>query len=369
MAALSDKTSPAPAGAPDSTLSRATAPHPPPPGEGEHGPEERRAARRFLLTVLALIVAGAGVLAGGHMALAAIGRLPDPPLTATWCIDEKLSALRDVSLEDRTLLAVGSSATWRNLDMPLIAARLEGGRVYNAAPCYLHIDQTAFLANFLLSRAPQVEAVVAVVAPRDFEACPAEATAFFDPALADAYFSGLVPFWLPYVTGFRPLYLARAAAGSLDGAPLGPDAVAEDGLGSSILRKPHVWRPAPVFDEDCYAGLAELERVVTARGARLVLATLPVMPEWRQSFDPDGQVVEAWMRRMRETLRHPDTLLVDGRALAWDDERFADPVHLRYPHHTAFTDMILQAMVARAPAEARSPQAHSSPAPASQAGG
>ncbi|PHK93602.1 hypothetical protein CR162_17630 [Pseudoroseomonas rhizosphaerae] len=327
----------------------AASPHPPPPDEGRHGPEENRAARRFLLTVLALILAGAGMLAGGHMALAAMGRLPDPPLTATWCIDEKLAALREVALEDRTLLAVGSSATWRNLDMPLVAARTGSTRVYNAAPCYLHIDQTAFLTDFLLERAPGVETVLAVLAPRDFEACPADATAFFDTALADAYISGLVPSWLPYVTGFRPLYLARAAAGSLDGAPLPPEAVAEDGLGSSILRKPHLWRPAPSFDEHCYAGLAALERVVTARGARLVLATLPVMPEWRERFDPDGRLVEHWMRRMRETLREPDTLLVDGRALAWEDGRFADPVHLRYPHHTAFTDLILRAMDAPPP--------------------
>ncbi|MFC7610056.1 hypothetical protein [Teichococcus aestuarii] len=207
----------APTGAPDSSPHRTaapspapaagiSAPHPPPPRDGGTDPSERRAARRFLLTVLALILAGAGVLAGGHMALARIGRLPDPPLTATWCIDEKLAALRDVALEDRVLLALGSSATWRNLDMPLIAVQLGDERVYNAAPCYLHIDQTAFLASFLLDRAPQVRTVMVVLAPRDFESCPAEATAFFDTALGDAYLSGLVPSWLPYVTGFRPLY-------------------------------------------------------------------------------------------------------------------------------------------------------------------
>ncbi|PWC27474.1 hypothetical protein [Teichococcus aestuarii] len=360
----------APTGAPDSSPHRTaapspapaagiSAPHPPPPRDGGTDPSERRAARRFLLTVLALILAGAGVLAGGHMALARIGRLPDPPLTATWCIDEKLAALRDVALEDRVLLALGSSATWRNLDMPLIARQLGDERVYNAAPCYLHIDQTAFLAGFLLDRAPQVRTVMVVLAPRDFESCPAEATAFFDTALGDAYLSGLVPSWLPYVTGFRPLYLVRAAAGAVDGAPLSPEAVAEDGLGSSILRNPHSWRPAPAFDEACYAGLAELERVVASHGARLVLATLPVMPEWRDSFDPDGRLIETWMRRMRETLRQPDTLLVDGRGLRWTDEHFADPVHLRYPHHTAFTALILRAMAASPHQGARAPQAGS----------
>ncbi|MDJ0387009.1 hypothetical protein QMO56_02690 [Roseomonas sp. E05] len=302
---------------------------------------------RFLSAFLLLVLGGIAAAAAAHVALARKGLLPPPPLAATWCIDEKFAYLREVPLEQFTLFAIGSSATWRNLDMPLLERRLPGTRALNAAPCYLHIDQTAYMAEFLLERMPRVDTVLAVVAPRDFEACPASQRAFFDPHLGGAYLGGEVPSWLPYITGLRPIYLAREAI-EQENLPPGPEAVALDGRGSSILRKPHFWRPAPAFDPVCYEGLAALEEAVTSRGARLVVASLPVMPEWGERFDPDGTLVETWLRDMRAALRQPETLLLDGRALDWGDERFADPVHLLYPHHTPFTEFIARAMAGQA---------------------
>ncbi len=309
----------------------------------------RRPARVFLLTFLLLLLGGLGGLATGHVVLGRLHLLPAPPLAATWCIDEKFAALRDAPLDDRTLLAVGSSATWRNLDMALLEQRLPGTRAYNGAPCYLHVDQTAYLTEFLLQRMPDVKTVLTVLAPRDFEACPDEATAFFDERLGAAYVDGQVPRWLPYLTGFRPLYLAREVVDLRRGRPLGPEDVASDGLGSEILRAPQEWRPPPEFDEACYDGLARLEATAAARGARLVVATLPVMPEWGAAFDPGGAQVEAWTRRMAATLQQPGTLLIDGRRLGWGDTAFADPVHLLYPHHRAFTDFVARAVARTAP--------------------
>jgi len=304
-------------------------------------------ALRFLVAFLLLVLGGIGAVAAAHVALDRRGLLPPPPLTATWCIDEKFAFLREQPLASYNLFAIGSSATWRNLDMPLLERHLPGTRAINAAPCYLHIDQTAYMAEFLLRHMPQVETVLSIVAPRDFEACPASQRAFFDLQLADAYLAGEVPSWLPYVTGFRPVYLAREAV-EQENVPPGPDVMAEDGRGSSIMRKPHFWRPEPVFDPACYEGLTALEEAVAARGARLVIATLPVMPEWGERFDPDGTIIEGWMQDMRAALRRPETLLVDGRQLGWDDERFADPVHLLYPYHRSFTDFIAEAMAGQA---------------------
>jgi len=301
-------------------------------------------ARQFLLAFLGLVFCGIAAVAGAHVVLARRNLLPAPPLAATWCIDEKFASLRNAPLRDRTLLAVGSSATWRNLDMALLEERFPDMRAYNAAPCYLHIDQTAFLTQRLLERMPAVETVLTVVAPRDFESCPAHAREFFDPDLFDAYLDGIMPTWVPYVTGFRPLYLARTAFELRNGLAPPPEEVAEDHYGSSILRNPQKWRPEPAFDEDCYAGLTALRDAVTAKGARLVVVSLPVMPEWKKRFDPDGQLVENWTRNMAAALRHPDALFIDGRQLEWDDGRFADPVHVIYPHHTTFTDFIARAM-------------------------
>lgn len=301
-------------------------------------------SRRFLLVFFLLVLSGIGLVAGAHVALARKGLLPPPPLAATGCIDDKFRALRNAPLADRTLLAVGSSATWRNLDIPALERRLQGSRGFNAAPCYLHIDQTEYLAAFLLGRIPEVDTVITVVAPRDFESCAPEERAFFDAALTATYLDRQVPHWLPYVTGFRPLYLARESLARRASPPDDP----QDPLGSSILRNPHFWRPAPAFDARCYDALTELEETVTSRGARLVVAPLPIMPEWAAQFDPDGSLITTWMDEIRAALLRPGTIIADGTALRWDDTRFADPVHLLYPHHTPFTEFIADAIARHA---------------------
>lgn len=319
-------------------------------------PRLRIATRPFFLALFGTVLLGFAAFAAAHVALKRKGLLPAPPLTATNCIDEKLASLRGLPLEDRTLVAVGSSATWRNLDMAVFERRFPGTRAYNAAPCYLHIDQTAYFAGFALERMPRVDTVVAVVAPRDFEACPPENTAVFDQRIAHAYLSGTVPRWLPYVTGFRPLYLAREAlslrrerAKREAGTGAGPSEPIADRYGSSVLVRAHGWRPPLRIDDRCYAGLTALEAAAAAKGAKLAVATLPVMPDWAAAFDPDGAAVEEWTRRMAAALRLGTSLLIDGRALGWGDSRFADPVHVIYPHHRPYTEFVADAMESRWP--------------------
>jgi hypothetical protein len=96
--------------------------------------------------------------------------------------------------------------------------------------------------------------------------------------------------------------------------------------------------------------LTALEATVAARGARLVVATLPVMPEWAAAFDPGGEAIEAWTRKIAASLRRETSLLVDGRVLAWGDSHFADPVHFLHPHHRPYTEFIADAMAERWPA-------------------
>jgi hypothetical protein len=342
--------------------------HPPPagsalPGDGivtgrqpDPAAGERAAtgARRFLAVFFGAVTLGLAAVAGLHMALAGKGLLPAPPITATNCINEKFVELREgLPLRDRTILAVGSSATWRNLDLSVFERRFPGARPVNAAPCYIHVDQTAFLTGFLLARMPRVETVLVVVAPRDFEECSSGDTAFFEPRLADAYLSGYVPAWLPYLTGFRPRYVLGEALRrhrERRSGEVQPAAMAlSDRYGSSILRQPYDWRPALQIDRRCFDGLAALEAAVAARGAHLVVATVPIMPEWAAAFDPEGTQVEAWVRDIRASLRLHSSLFVDGRGLPWDNSRFADPVHLIYPHHRAYSEFLADAIARRQP--------------------
>ena len=292
----------------------------------------------FFRNFVFIVVLGVVLVVGGHIALAWSNLLPEPPFTGTRCINEKFPVLRDAPLGDRTMLAVGSSATWRNLDNATLERRLAGARPYNAATCYLQINQTAFLTEFLLPRMPRVDTVLVVVAPRDFESCASSQAAFFDPALTDAYLAGSVPAWLPYVSGFRARYLAREVAARLSRAPPTPEQTAHyDELGSSILTQRQAWLPPFSIDVTCYASLSRLEAIVARHGARLVVATLPVMAAWRAAEDPDDTNVERWMQDMRSSLQRADSLLIDGRRLDWDEGDFADPVHVLYPAHRKLT--------------------------------
>ncbi len=305
----------------------------------------RRPAARFLAIVGLVCGLGLSAVAGTLAVLQRQGLLPAPPVTATWCFNLKFAFLRGVpTLADTTLLAVGSSAAWRNLDLSVFARRWPGTRPVNAAPCVLQIDQTAFLADFLLARMPRVDTVLVALAPRDFDACGPERTAFFDRRLAAAYVSGWAPGWAVHIAGFRPVWLIRESIRRRRTGGRGAEGAHDDAYGSSILVRPTSFWPAPSFDPRCYAALTRLEALAAARGARLVVATVPTMPAWAAHFDPDGRLVEEWTRRVADALRRPDTVLFDGRALAWADDRFADPAHLLYPHHTAFTDAIADAL-------------------------
>ena len=322
-----------------------------PDREAAHPPqmerEAHRPARRFLLVFLGLFLGGIGALAGLHMALARRALLPPPPLAATDCIDGKLALLRDAPLEDRTLIAVGSSVTWRNLDMGLLERRLPGVRAYNAAPCFLHVDQTAFLTGLLLERAPRLRTVLTVMAPRDFESCGPQDAAFVDEDLARAYLAGQVPGWLPYLTGFRPLYLAREALTRWRGTSLSPEDAMTDPLGSSILVRPASYQPAPVLDPDCFAALRGFDAMLADRGVTLVVATLPAKPEWSRLYDPQGRLVRDWTQAVTEALGGDVRRVIDGRALPWPDARFADAAHLLYPNHRDFTDHLARRMAER----------------------
>jgi hypothetical protein len=302
------------------------------------------APRRFLL---AFLLAGGLGIAATAAALGLLhrqGLLPPAPVTATWCFNEKFAFLRGAPLADRTLVAVGSSAAWRNLDMTVFEQRLPATRALNGAPCFLQLHQTTFLTRFLLDRMPRVRTVLAVLAPRDFESCGRADEAFFEPKLAGAHVDGLAPAWMVWVAGFRPFWTVREAIRLHRTHGVASRRYAQDPHGSSVLREPASYWPAPAIDARCHDALTRLEALVADRGARLVVATLPVHPAWAAQFDPDGRLIEDWTRRMAASLRRPETRLVDGRALEWDSARFADPVHLLYPNHTDFSEFVAGAM-------------------------
>lgn len=298
---------------------------------------------RWIRRFFALVGAGLAAIAGLLGALFLDDRLPAAPLTAKACIDEKLAFIRGAALDEATLLAVGSSATWRNLDLSRMDRSIAGARPLNGATCALFVDQTSFLLEFLLDRAPLTRTVVTVLAPRDFEQCDPNAREFFSPTLAALHFKALAPGWLVHAVNFRAPYILKAAIELKQQrqanfkVPLWSDR-----YGSSPLNDKIGFNPPPRFDDRCYGALRAMAADARRRGVRLVVVTVPVMPAWRREFDPDGHIVAEWLARVRREVAAENALLVDGREHRLGDENFADPVHLLWPYTGAFTEFIAE---------------------------
>jgi hypothetical protein len=310
--------------------------------EQDLNPETAEAARarRWLKSVLVLMLFGLLLGAASLAGLAKADRLPSPPLTATSCIDEKLAFIRTMQLQRVTLAAFGSSATWRNLDVRRLENALPDVKAINLAACYLHVDQIAFLSRHLLKHVPRVTDLLTVVAPRDFENCAPQDTTIVDPFLLDGYMAGRIPGWVVHLTNFRlPHVITQAFRIKEDRRGV----LRNDPYGSSPLYHRVGWDPAPVFDPRCFQALAAFSSDLRKRGIRLIVATVPVKPSWRERHDRDGAIVSRWIETIRAQIG-TDSLLIDGRNMPLPDERFADPVHLLWPQGAEFTDFIARAM-------------------------
>jgi len=286
------------------------------------------AYRRFalwLLPALVLGIAGFGVLL---WSLARADRLPPPPLTADACIDEKFKFLAEHDIRDVDFIAVGSSVTWRNLDMSAFRHKGLALRPLNAAPCYLHIGETAYYTEFLLGHMKKVKTVLSVVSPRDFEQCSGPKDGFFSATLANAYvFDGLSPFPI-YLTNFRPVDFFKQAL-QIKGMRTDPDyyfTMMMDEYGSGPLRKRFSWLPEPLFQNMCFSALTELEKLVNAAGDKLVVTDFPLQPEWRAKYDPRGDVVRSFEARIRAALRMLSTQFIRGTEMTSDSLAQADGV-------------------------------------------
>jgi hypothetical protein len=304
-----------------------------------------RAARRFNLVFLTALLTG---LLGVALILAFFkveGVLPPTPITGTGCIDVKFDYLRTRPIEDVTLLALGSSVTWRNLNVDALQVTRPDRQAVNAATCYLYVNQTAHWAGYLLPHAPRTKIVLTVVSPRDFQQCPAAADAFFDADEAtDLLFEGASP-WPIYATNLRLRGFFGQGLGALTDDFVRVE-LKQDAHGSAPLFVPLPFDFKISLDGRCMQQLGELERVVTERGARLVLVHFPTQPDWRAKHDPTGEKVAAFKQQVRATLQAPTTVVIDGAEHAVKPDQFADPMHLLWPATAAFSTFIAERLPA-----------------------
>ena len=295
--------------------------------------------RRYLEYIVVFLALGVLGLLALLYGLNASGSLPAPPVTATYCIDEKFKFLAEHDIDDADLIAVGSSVTWRNLDMRPFIARGLAERPLNAAPCYLHMDQVAFYTGFLLDHLDEVETVVSVVAPRDFADCNENDRAFFSRERAARYvFEGGSALPL-YFTNLRPISFLRDAIGTAERRrnPAAHGPLVMDAFGAGPIEGRTEWTEVPWLDQRCFAALARFEAMLADRGVRLVLVSFPPSPGWRRQNDPDDALTKTFEARLHETLGEPGTLVAPSDSFVYEDPLYFDYVHLQWPGARAFS--------------------------------
>lgn len=304
----------------------------------------RSRARQFVVGFFGFILLALSVYGVTLALLGRAGNLPPPPLTANACIDEKFKFLAEHDLSDVDLIAVGSSVTWRNLDMTAFEKTELAKRPLNAAPCYLHISETVAYTAFLLKHMPGVRTVVSVMAPRDFSQCAKAREDFFSTTLAAAYvFHGLPAFPI-YIANSKPDKFVRNV---LHIKGLRNGMMMMDDYGSSFMRHPIPWLPEPVLADKCFDALAELENVVEQAGASLIVATLPVQPVWQSRYDPTGSFISSFEKRVGSALVAPSTLFIRGSRFATESLQHADAVHYVLDSAIKYSALLVDEIAAR----------------------
>jgi hypothetical protein len=300
-------------------------------------------------TMLACIAAGFT----GLRVLAATDNLPPPPVNKWLCFDEKALFLKNRAEKDPTFITVGSSVTWRNLNLGVLKRQLgTNERMLNGAPCFLHVDQTFFLTRFYLERYPNVRTVMSVLSIRDFEQCRPSTTAFFDPDTLNAYLDGRLPPDLLYFKNFRAGSFLRDISHIqsmrrdaehyntlvMDRYGSGPIQVAPD-------RKRGVYYGEFGVDPECLNAYTEMATYLANRGIRFITVMLPMMPAWSQRYDPHGTEVARFAAEIRNRIATAvppgAALVIDGtHRFAFKNEDYSDALHLQWSAVPKFMDYI-----------------------------
>lgn len=310
--------------------------------------------RRFsLVYLMSVFGTAAAVVSLSLLGLAGLGRVglrPPPQLSNNLCLDQKLDWLRAHPQGSPTMLAVGSSVTWRNFDAEAVREVSKGQAVpLNAAFCGLRMNQIAFSAEYFLARSPDVRDVLMIIAPIDLAECSTHATDVFTPADVDGYVYHHRWRYQYYLRYFDPFILAknvwitydqRHGALPLDVAVF--DRYGGGPLDTTMSRETLVYDELPDVDPACLSALHEFAARLTGTRRRLVVVMEPMSPDWIRQYDPKG----AGLRRLADEVRgaltgSSATLWVPGTDLPLGSDAFIDAIHLRWSAARVFSRAIV----------------------------
>ena len=300
------------------------------------------------------------VYLGSLAGLARIDALPPPPIVNSVCADIKLQFFRDHPPKQPTLLVVGSSVAWRDVDSAQFVRANSGVRPLNAGFCAAQIHQTHFISNYFIERYPSINAVIAILEPHDFRACTRTTTQLFPPSDADDYIyhrTWLYGLYLRYFDLWALQRNARHLLAVRTGRDLsdpmtftpyadGPLEVAKGGGGNLVYGK------FEGFDRSCFTRLHEMAEELKAQNRRFFVATVPLNPEWRARFDVDDSVQTAFVAGIGEALGGTGAEFWNGaKAFPAKPGMFADAVHLLWPAARKFSHALAAAALKQDAAE------------------
>jgi hypothetical protein len=303
----------------------------------------------------AIVVGGLASIMGVltvFLVLDANQRLPPPPFANNICVDEKLVFLREHTFESPSILVLGSSIAWRNVDSAAVSKAAGGLLAINGGFCALRMNQTAFVGDWLLDRLPSVRAVVVVASPFDFVGCKANPTAIFSREAADDFVFGRKLKWSFYFRYFDPISMVRNAihigAMRSNAELLNPLVFTEFGDGPVDTHHSFptlVYGELPELDRTCFDSLRTLAERLASENRKLAVVTTPLHPEWKKSFNRDGSVGVKLDKAIVEALQQTDARYWDGDAkFPMAAEAFTDAIHLRWSAVRTFSGRFAQAL-------------------------
>jgi hypothetical protein len=305
------------------------------------GPAKTRELKHFGIGILAGFVALVGGLTAVGVAIARFApeNMPAPAISTLVHMDEKLRFIRERPALDPTILAVGSSVTWRQVAGGAFDAVAGGaGSFLNGGTAQLQVHQTRTMTNFYLSHFPNVRALLVMVSLPDFSDCTIQSEHLVEQKDAARYAFDNWPatyFYFRYVSPQR--YLRAAMTLAERRTPMTGDLYL-DVHGSGPLQVPDTMKRGLRYgktprDPACTAALDSLIADMEARGIQLVLVFAPIHPDYRALYPADITWLDDLAGRVAAAgrLGGKKTIVLDmirDPSFAGDD--FFDAFHLQW---------------------------------------
>ncbi len=291
------------------------------------------------------ILAGFGALVGGLTAVGvavahfAPGNMPAPAISTLVHMDEKLRFIRERPALDPTILAVGSSVTWRQTAGGAFdAVAGTAGSFLNGGTAFLQIHQTRAMARFYLNHFQNVRTLLVMTSLADFGDCTTQPEYLVaqEDAARYAFDNWPAPyFYFRYVSPQR--YVRTAMTLAERRTPLTGDLYL-DSYGSGPLQVPDTMKRGLRYDKiardpACIAALDGLVADTEARGIRLVLVFAPIHPEYRALYRADITWLEGVASRVAAAGKRGEkkAIVLDMiREPSFAESDFFDAFHLQW---------------------------------------